>query len=262
MSDAPRIRRCSPARGRPVAPASLVAVAIMLGIPLHAEPAPGMFAVVYAGILVRPPPGGNTSGPFVFRALDLDGGTALDRTTPDMDLSLSLAAIPLTFRGSVPSTGALADAGGSLVSLQQCQALLAGPTASKLSAAEKSPTNYYCVRTAQGRVGIYRVRQVAVQYMPDSFANVTAIIEYLVWGAPVRDGEMGPIVKGLNFDQGDLYSRRVTTDEECAAVCSGDNRCLAVTFVYPQQNCWVKDRVDRIGFSDDMASALKKGRSQ
>ena len=124
------------------------------------------------------------------------------------------------------------------------------------------PTNYYCVRTSEGKTGIYRIRSVGVNYLPDSFVTVTAVIEYYVWENPGVAGQMGSILKGVNFDQGDLYSRNSVTAQQCAELCRDEDRCVATTFVISQNRCWIKSRIEGIRYSSDMASSLRKSRSK
>jgi hypothetical protein len=234
---------------------------MVIGSQAHAGPRFGYFTVTYEGILVPSPQElTNSTGPITFRAFDLDAGAELNGSGAAADVFLTLNVIPLTFAGSARPSSNIADAGTASIGLERCKALMSGADGDRKISAQKVPTNYHCVRTTEGKTGIYRIRSVGVKYLPDSFATVTAVIEYYVWENPGVAGQMGSILRGVNFDQGDLYSRNVVTAEQCAKLCSDDDRCVATTFVISQNRCWIKSRLDGVAYSSDMASSLRKSR--
>lgn len=72
-------------------------------------------------------------------------------------------------------------------------------------------------------------------------------------------GPMGPLQRGISYNQGDIYDRPASSPEQCSLLCLNDDRCTAVTFIISQQRCWIKDRVLATAQSSDMVSAVKAG---
>ena len=75
---------------------------------------------------------------------------------------------------------------------------------------------------------------------------------------PVVYGPMGPLERGISYNQGDIYDRPSSSPEQCSQLCYNDNRCRAMTFIISQQRCWIKDRVLATAQSSDMVSAVKQ----
>ncbi len=71
------------------------------------------------------------------------------------------------------------------------------------------------------------------------------------------NGPMGPLEAGISYNQGDLYDRPSSSPQQCSDLCSGDDRCLAATFITSQQRCWLKNSIGPIGRSSDMTSSRR-----
>lgn len=75
---------------------------------------------------------------------------------------------------------------------------------------------------------------------------------------PRYRGRMGPLERGLSYNQGDIYDTPSATPAECSKRCDDDNRCIAVTWIESQKRCWVKGSfTGNIGYSSDMVSARR-----
>lgn len=68
---------------------------------------------------------------------------------------------------------------------------------------------------------------------------------------------MGPLEPGISYSQGDIYDQAADSPEQCVQLCGNDDRCLAVTYIYSQKRCWLKDRINAAQSSGDMVSARK-----
>lgn len=86
----------------------------------------------------------------------------------------------------------------------------------------------------------------------------TPTTRYATPPPPPPDTKMGPLQRGISYNQGDIYDRPATSAEECSRLCYNDNRCKAMTFIISQQRCWIKDRVNPTAQSSDMISAVRQ----
>ena len=122
----------------------------------------------------------NESGPLVFSLFDLDTAMQLPRTLPTADGGLALAAVPATFSLSAPPGMRMVDAGASAPSYERCAALMSS-SAPNNAGFTKTPTNYFCTKTTEGRIARVRVYDWKATYKPDSFVSVAVRIECRVW---------------------------------------------------------------------------------
>ncbi|MEZ5291735.1 MAG: PAN domain-containing protein [Vicinamibacterales bacterium] len=75
---------------------------------------------------------------------------------------------------------------------------------------------------------------------------------------PMRPDHMEAVVHGLAFRGGDYDSAPTRTAAECSARCSADSVCVAATFIYSQNLCWLKNTVPPSVPHSDMASVVKR----
>ncbi|MEJ8858275.1 PAN domain-containing protein [Variovorax robiniae] len=69
---------------------------------------------------------------------------------------------------------------------------------------------------------------------------------------------MGPLERGVSYNQGDYANRDAKSPEACSELCGNDARCVAMSFIPSQQRCWLKDRLTgNVAKSVDMISARK-----
>lgn len=144
----------------------------------------GQFNFKYEGVLLPDQWKPNVSGPFVSRALDLDSGKALPRTTADLDLTLVMDIRTATFSVSPGKEQTIAASGKDRPSSAACRELLEKRGAKTGLSAGKAPTPYFCSRTSAGNLATFRILRWREEHKPgaENFVDLTITIDRIVWG--------------------------------------------------------------------------------
>jgi hypothetical protein len=122
----------------------------------------------------------NEYGPVASRAIDLDGGTVLPGNTSASDLFVMVNVRSLAIGGGSDAHNAIADAGPNSANLAQCQQILMSGSAKDGTSFSQAPTHYYCVRTTEGQIALFRVVSVFRTFRSPRVVDIFANLEYAI----------------------------------------------------------------------------------